>query len=218
MQRFKPKKKLKEINVKKAHKSKKETEKLIKEIQKVNSKNLSKARMGHTCRVIDTAVCLAKRYGADPNRVAIAAAFHDMAKELTKEDHKEIAKAFGLQAKYANNRALGHGKIAARLAEDLWGIEDKKILNAISYHTTGREGMSLEEKLVFLADLLEPARSYPRIKEIRKTLDKKGVDAACLKALRGVFVHIKKLDRKSKIDDDGLRAYAWFRNKERKKR
>lgn len=212
LNRFKPDKVFADFDIKKAHESNDTTEKLLAEIQRVNAKNLSKERFAHTQRVMDTAVSMAKRYGADVNIVKIAAAFHDMAKGLSQEENNRAAELLGLETKYAENKELGHAKIAAEIAGRYWGIQDERILNAISYHTTSRADMCLEEKIVFLADLLEPARNYPKIDEIRRILDREGVDAACLEALRGIFVHIKKLDANTKIDDDGLRAYEWFRN------
>lgn len=210
LDRFKPQTKITREDIQKAIRDSKAANDLVKEILKVDEDLLSEKRLGHTIRVVQAAIKIARHFELDVNRVAIAAAFHDMAKELSTEDHEAIAEAFDLPGKYVRNRALGHGRIAAEIARELWNVDDEKILNAISYHTTGRAGMGPEEKVVFLADLIEPGRDYPRIEEIRKVLWEKGIDQACIAGLQGVFAYIRNTDGGSKIDDDGLEAYRWL--------
>lgn len=104
-------------------------------------------RFAHTERVVQKAIELAHRFGADVEKAEIAAWFHDAYRE-------------------AGN--LEHGPLAAQKLEELMGIVDEEILNAVRYHTTGRAGMSLLEKVVYLADAIECGREYPGVDEFRE--------------------------------------------------
>lgn len=103
-------------------------------------------RYQHTEGVVAKARELAHRYGADPEKAEIAAWFHDA---------------------YRETGNLEHGPIAAEELRRQFGIDDQDILNAIRYHTTGRPGMSLLEKIIYLADSIEDGRQYPGIDELR---------------------------------------------------
>ena len=104
------------------------------------------SRFAHTCGVVKMAKQLAKQYGADPEKAEIAAWFHDVRRP-------------------AGN--LEHGPAAADLLQKLYGVTDEDILNAIRFHTTGRPGMSLLEKVIKIADQLEEGRDYPGVEHMR---------------------------------------------------
>ena len=132
----------------------------IKEIKDYIEKNFSEKRKIHTEGVRTTAIELAKRYGADPQKAEIAALFHDMYRGVSENSLNYYVKHLGLDSKYLNNCNLAHGKIAAIIMQRDFEIEDPDIINAVSYHTTGRPGMSLLEKIIYIADAVEPNRSY----------------------------------------------------------
>ena len=175
-------------------------------------RELKHSRFEHTMRVRDTAIQLAKQYGANAAKAETAAIFHDMAKNMTVEEMNEQVRTFGLDEKYIDNPNLAHSKIARCLMERDFSITDEDILNAVSYHTTGRAGMSLLEKVVFLADAIEPGRSYPSVEMIRNTA-KTDLDKACLCMLERTVSYLKK--KGTFIDTDTTDALEYLKYKER---
>ncbi|MCM1543350.1 MAG: bis(5'-nucleosyl)-tetraphosphatase (symmetrical) YqeK [Blautia sp.] len=141
--------------------------KLRKEIEKVQDEK----RFEHTLGVEFTAAALAMRYGADVHSAQTAGLLHDCAKCLTDRERVSICKKHDIPMTELEkaNPFLLHAKVGAYLARKRYGIKDQDILNAIRYHTTGRPGMSLLEKIVFIADYMEPGRNHaPNLDEIRK--------------------------------------------------
>ncbi|MBR5740143.1 MAG: bis(5'-nucleosyl)-tetraphosphatase (symmetrical) YqeK [Firmicutes bacterium] len=161
--------------------------------------NLTPERKKHTEGVRKTARELALKYGADPEKADIAAIGHDFYRYMDGDDLNTFIVNHGLPDKYLNNPALAHSKIAAiRLRTD-FGIEDQDILNAVSYHTTGRPGMSVLEKVIYLADAMEEGRNYPRVDEIREEA-RKGLDQGVLRSLINTREHV--LAKGSFLDED----------------
>lgn len=123
-------------------------------------KKLSEKRFVHSIGVEYTAACLAMAHGADVESARIAGLLHDNAKYLSPEEELKKAKKFGLpinSSEYKNPDLL-HGKIGAYYAKEKFGIKDKEILDAIIYHTTGRPKMTLLDKIIYVADYIEPNR------------------------------------------------------------
>ena len=121
---------------------------------------LTEKRYRHTEGVIYTAVRLAERYGADPEKAEIAALFHDACKNLDIEEMNTLVEEYQLGDYYIDKPQLAHSKLAAAILKAKFGVEDEDILNAVSYHTTGRADMSLLEKIIFVSDATEPNRTY----------------------------------------------------------
>ena len=130
--------------------------------EKVKSE-LSEKRFKHTLGVIDRAIEYAKVYNVDENTVKYAAILHDMAKEYSVEKSYEIFKKYGYEPDNVErgNNNLIHGKVAGLIAKHEYGLSDE-IADAISYHTTGRENMSMLEKIIYLADATEARKSISR--------------------------------------------------------
>ncbi|HUM56656.1 MAG TPA: bis(5'-nucleosyl)-tetraphosphatase (symmetrical) YqeK, partial [Bacillota bacterium] len=105
------------------------------------------------------------------------------------------------------NPDLSHSKIAAFLMEKELDIRDEDVLNAVKYHTTGRANMSKLEKVIFLADSIEPGRDYPGIEKIRE-LSNKDLDAACLSAIENTIEYLHRQD--INIDPDTEKAREWL--------
>ena len=129
-------------------------------------KSLSKDRYRHTLGVEQTAVKLAQRYGEDVEKARVAALLHDCARCL---DSAEMRRLVGERVGGTTLRALMHAPAGACLAKQHYGVADEAILSAIRWHTTGHEGMTRLEKIVYLADFIEPNRSnYPGLEELRQ--------------------------------------------------
>ncbi|OKP92609.1 phosphohydrolase [Paenibacillus sp. P3E] len=126
-------------------------------------------RWKHTLGVMETSVKLAERYGGDPVRAETAAILHDVAKYWPVERMKEIIEQNGLSAELLSyDKQLWHAEVGAFVAEHEYGITDPEVLDAIRFHTSGRENMGLLEKIVCLADYIEPGRDFPGVEDIRK--------------------------------------------------
>ncbi len=110
---------------------------------------LKPGRYQHTLGVAETAEKLARRYGASPEAARLAGLLHDCGKEVSD--------------------ALGHAEAGAKLAEQVYGVSDPEILSAIRCHTTGKPAMTLLEKILFVADYIEPGRhEAPHLPRLRK--------------------------------------------------
>ena len=179
-----------------------------KEIEKYVKSHLSDKRWNHTVNVVSEAEKLCQMYGGDMEKCVTAAIFHDVVKELPTEELNALVRKFGFDEKYIDSPNLSHGKIAAALLKHEWGIDDEDIINAVSYHTTGRAGMSKTEKIVFIADAIEPTRVYNGVEAIRKATYE-DLDRGCLKSLTDTVEHLKEKGV-SYIDEDTLRAREWF--------
>ncbi len=181
-------------------------------IDKFIENNLSEKRRKHIEGVRATAVKLAKKYGEDPKKAEMAALYHDMCRGMDQKQLNKYVKKFNLPKRYLDNGNLSHGKIAAELMMREYKISDEDLLNAVRYHTTGRAGMSLLEKIIFLADSMEPGRDYQGVEELRK-LAKKDIDKAILYSLDRTISYVK--DRKVFLDKDTLEAREWLAKKEK---
>ena len=130
---------------------------------------LSSERYKHSLRVLNTSTELAKIYGADVNLVQVAALLHDYAKELPIKELETICSTYFEDEidSYPFFNQILHSFAASYLVKKEFEIDNLDILNAIKYHTTGRAKMSLIEKIVYIADAIEPKREYPLVNEIR---------------------------------------------------
>jgi len=178
-------------------------------------KNFSEKRKIHTEGVRKTAMELAGIYGADREKAETAALFHDMFRGRTVDELDGYVKEFRLPEKFLGNANVSHGKIAAAVMERDWGIRDRDVLAAVRYHTTGRAGMSLLERIVFIADAVEPSRDYPGVEELREKAFK-DLDEACLDSLDGTLKHLR--EQGIAAGDDTEAAAEWIRRKIKEER
>lgn len=140
-------------------------DKIIKSV----SAQMPEKRWKHTEGVMHSAVLLAKRYGADAVQADLAAILHDVAKYWTSERQEQLLRDKALNDELLlYDKPLWHAEIGAYVAQEEYGIDDEEILNAIRYHTSGRVGMTLLEKVVCLADYIEPGRDFPGVDHIRR--------------------------------------------------
>ena len=173
-------------------------------------KHLKPSRLEHTMRVREEAMRLARRFGADVEKAEIAAVFHDMAKNMDVEEMNRMIREFGLDERYIDQPNLAHSKLAACMMRRDFGIDDEDLLNAVASHTTGRAGMSLLEKVVFLADAIEPGRDYPSVTEIRR-LAETDLDLACIRMLERTVDWLSQ--KQVHIDEQTLQALQYLRDK-----
>ncbi|MFC7060702.1 bis(5'-nucleosyl)-tetraphosphatase (symmetrical) YqeK [Halobacillus seohaensis] len=146
--------------------------------------HLKQSRYEHTVRVTDTALELAERFGGDVHKVEIAAILHDFAKHKPKEDLKQwILRDQRLSKDLLDyHHELWHGPVGAIMLESELELKDRSIQSAIACHTSGKKNMSTLDKIVFLADYIEPGRNFSGVEEVRE-LAKENLDEACLQAL-----------------------------------
>ncbi|MBQ3573904.1 MAG: bis(5'-nucleosyl)-tetraphosphatase (symmetrical) YqeK [Clostridia bacterium] len=144
------------------------------EVQKMKSyleERLSPKRYNHSLGVADEAVRLAKRYGADEEKAYLAGLVHDSAKEVNPETAIELLeKRYGEKVEAVARCApkLLHGPLGAHIAKSEFEICDAEILDAVRYHTTAKADMDILTKIIYIADYIEPNRSFDGVDELRK--------------------------------------------------
>ena len=170
-----------------------------------------KSRMGgkryiHSCNVADEAVRLAGKYGADEEKARIAGLLHDITKETPRDEQLDIMERYDvpLNKLYRTNPKLWHAMSGAAFVRCVLGIEDDDIFNAIRYHTSGRAGMSVLEKCIFIADFTSAERTYSGVDVMRQLADRSLEEAMRF----GLSFSIADLAQKnSAIDPNALFCY-----------
>ena len=129
---------------------------------------LKHARIPHVLGTEQEAVRLALRYGADVDRARTAALLHDCTKRLEMDEQLALCAKYGIKLDELEQQALKllHAKTGAAVARDRFGVDDE-IYSAIFWHTTGHADMTLLEKVIYLADYIEPTRSFPGVDTLR---------------------------------------------------
>lgn len=169
--------------------------------------HLNEARFIHSLGVMETSEKLALHYNENSKKARIAGLCHDCAKNLSRDELISIAKENGeeLSQIYINAPQLLHGLVGAHISRVVFGIEDEDILNSIRYHTTGRKGMSLLEKIIYISDYIEPSRNFKGIHELRrltyidldKVLLKSFDDTITYTVSRGSLLHIDTIEARN---------------------
>lgn len=181
------------------------------DIKKDLKKVLSGKRYEHTLGVEYTASCLAMRYGADMEKARMAGLLHDCAKSLSSKDKLVYCKKFGMPvSEYEKkNPELLHAKLGACFANTKYGISDPEILSAITWHTTGKPDMSLLDKIVFIADYMEPNRNQaPDLAEVRR-LAFEDLDQCLFLILKDTIEYLA--GKKSVTDPMTQRTYEYYK-------
>ena len=193
----------------------------MKKIKKYLKKHLTKERYHHTVGVAYTAMSMAMKYNPQPDnnefmiKAEIAGLLHDCAKCM--DNDKKIRICNKNQISYskieAENPYLLHGKVGAYIARKEFDILDEDILNAITWHTTGRPAMSLLEKIIFVADYIEPSRRpIPELNLIRQ-LAFTDIDQAVIKILENTLKYL--YEKGNPIDDMTQKTYDSYIRTER---
>ncbi len=179
--------------------------------RKMLKEDIGKKRYLHSIGVSDTAACLAMRYGYDVKNAAIAGLLHDCAKGLSEEELiGTVTRAnIDISPIERDNPELLHSKAGSVIAREKYGISDETILSAIFWHTTGKPAMSLLEKIIFLADYIEPNRcNIPNIERIRK-LAFTDIDASVAFACENSIEYLKRSSRV--IDRITVDTYDYYK-------
>ena len=169
---------------------------------------LTEKRIAHVLGCENEAVSLANRWGEDPERAAVAGILHDITKKLSAEEQLKLCEKYGIindAAEVANPKLL-HAKTGAAFARELFGIEDD-IYGAIRWHTTGKPDMTLLEKIIYLADFVEPTRNFPGVEELRE-LCVEDIDAAMAKGLEMSLEFIRSGG--AEPYKDSVEACEWY--------
>ena len=138
----------------------------IDQMQKKLKENLLEKRYNHSVGVMETAVSLAKTYGVDEKKAAIAGLLHDCAKNYSKDDMFSLCEEYGISLDSVMKKSTGliHGLLGAEVAKREYGVDD----DAIYYHTVGKPDMNLLTQIIYIADGIEPLRHYDGVDRIRE--------------------------------------------------
>ena len=144
---------------------------------------LKHKRIPHVLGTEQEAIRLAERYGADVGKARVGALLHDCTKKLDLAEQLALCNRYGIPLDDMERKTLKllHAKTGAAIARDLFGVDDE-IYGAILWHTTGRAGMTLLEKILYLADYIEPSRDFPGVDKLRAVCYK-DLDAGLLMGL-----------------------------------
>lgn len=155
--------------------------------------SLKEDRYIHTLSTQREAIKLARNYGVDAEKASLAALLHDCAKNLDKDTMLDILdkQYIRLDEIERKNESLLHGKAGKIMAKFKYGVTDEEILGAIEYHTTGKPNMTMLQKIIFLADVIEETRVYDGIEEVRQVAYE-NIDKAIVLSLNRVIVFILK--------------------------
>lgn len=167
-------------------------------------------RYEHTLGVAYTAACLAGLYGVDTGKALRAGLLHDCAKCIDAAGKISLCKGYGIAISEIEmrNPSLLHAKLGAKLAADRYNEKDEDVLSAIENHTTGRAGMSMLEKIIFVADYIEPGRDKaPDLYEVRK-LAFGNIDKALVKILQDTLEYLKR--KGDEIDPATKRTLEYY--------
>ena len=181
------------------------------EIRKKVKKKLEKERYEHTKGVMYTAASLAMANGSDINQAMFAGLLHDCAKCIPNEEKLALCKKYGIPvSKFElDSPYLLHAKLGAFLAQKEYDITDGEILHAIEVHTTGAPDMSLLDKIIFVADYIEPNRDKaPNLTAIRR-LAFSNLDVCVAQILKDTLDYLKK--RGGSIDPQTQETFDFYR-------
>ena len=178
-----------------------DTQKYIVELDR-----LSEYRRIHSLNVSAEAVRLAQKYGADVEKARLAGLLHDVTKETDGDSQLQMIEKGGIMLSELERRSpkLWHAISGACYIRDVLGIDDPDIFNAVRYHTTARAGMSMLEKVIFLADFTSAERSYPDIDVIRRYAEV-SLEEGMLYGIK--FTLSRLVGRADLVSPDALAAY-----------
>lgn len=183
----------------------------LEKIQKKLEKKLKKERYQHTLGVMYTAASLAMRYNENMEEALLAGLLHDCAKYCSVKDQIKLCKKYDLELSSAELEvpALIHSKLGACIAEKEYDVDNVRILDAIRYHTTGRPDMNMLEKMIYLADYIEPGRKMiPPLPEVRR-LSFTDIDQAVCVCAEATLNYLKAAGRA--IDPMTAQTYAFYK-------
>ena len=157
----------------------------------------------------ETAQALAEHYGADPDLAARAGILHDITKALGPTEQLHLCEKYGIvltELQRANPKLL-HAKTGAVIAREIFGESDE-VCEAIRWHTTGKPQMTLLEKIIYLADYIEPNRDFPGVEALRQAVWEE-LDKGLY---QGLDLSVRILRKQGRIiDPDSLQAWEYYK-------
>lgn len=172
-------------------------------------KRLKPERFNHSVGVSKTASDLASYYNEDPNKAYIAGILHDCAKNLNYDEMMKKCADYDVEIDEheMKNPALIHAKLGAKVAEYEFDITDEDILNAIKWHTLGRADMTTLEKIIFVADMIEPNRKIDGVANLRK-IAYKDLDRAVWECTNWTIKFNKRIKRE--IHPNAFDVFSYY--------
>ena len=185
-------------------------EKILK-IQHTLKKELDENRYHHTLGVMYTSASMAMRYDVDVQKALYAGLLHDCAKGLSSDKKLKLCEKYQLTVSESErkNPGLLHAKLGAYIAKTKYGIDDMEIVDAIAYHTTGRPEMTLLDKIVYIADYIEPNRNEaPNLDEVR-ALAFQDMDACLYVILKDSLAYLET--KNEVVDPRTEQTYQYYK-------
>lgn len=184
--------------------------KMFKEIQDKLKKALDLPRYEHTIGVMYTAGCLAMAHEFDVSKAMLAGLLHDCAKCMTHEERLLLCEKYHVEVTDSEleNKALLHAKAGAILAKIEYDIEDIDVLHAIAVHTTGEQNMNTLDKIIYIADYIEPGRDKAPNLELVRLLAYKDLNMCMAKILDDTLEYLQK--RGGLIDPTTAKAQEFY--------
>lgn len=173
-------------------------------------KVLNPYRYNHTLGVMYTASALAMRYGEDMQKALLAGLLHDCGKFCSIQKQKHLCNEYKIELTLSEQQmpALIHAKLGAYLAKQEYHVEDTLILEAIAWHTTGRPGMTLLEKIVYVADFIEPLRDEMPSLDAARIAAFSDIDHAVALLAGTTVSYLRENDRE--IDPITIKTYEYY--------
>lgn len=183
----------------------------MKAYQKRIKREMDEGRYQHTLGVMYTCAALAMRYEYDVQKAQLAGLLHDCAKCISNGKKLKLCEKHNIQITEVERRNpfLLHAKLGAFLAMHEYGISDREVISAILNHTTGKPNMSLLDKIVYVADYIEPRRNKaPNLTQIRKLafLD---LDEALYQILSDTLSYLG--EGSGETDEMTVKAYEYYK-------
>lgn len=189
------------------------TEDIITGIQRKLEKHLRPERYRHTIGVMYTAASLSMCHKGNIEKAMLAGLLHDCGKEYSIKEQKRLCREYKIPLTESELKmpALIHAKLGTYLTEHEYSIEDSEVLNAITYHTTGKPDMTLLEKIIYIADYIEPGRiAIPILDKVRYVAFSNIEEAVALSA-GSTISYLKKMGRD--IDPMTIKTYEYYTKK-----
>ena len=178
----------------------------IDEMARTLQRRLKRGRFVHSVGVANTAVKLAKRFGADANKAYIAGLLHDCAREFENDELPAQASIRGIEIGEVERAMplLLHAYIGAKMIREVYGVDDAEISQAIWRHTVGAADMTTLDKIIYFADMIEPNRNYPGVEKLRALAFEADLDEIMLTALSESIIFV--VQKNSLVHPDTVAA------------
>ena len=169
-------------------------------------RHLTEKRFYHSQCVADSAAALAAQYGADVERARLAGILHDVMKDTPPEEQLKLIEKSDIILTQAERRniKLWHAIAGAVFARDVLGLKDQEIVDAIACHTGGKSGMTLFEKVLFVADYISADRDYPGVEKLREAA-KDSLEAVIVEGV--AFTVPERMDERLTLEPRSIDAY-----------